>query len=162
VQATGAAYEGAVDVAAFTVAQMPSGSAAGAGRIDDSGTDDFAFDAVPVRKSPPAGGAVHVYRTGGTAIVVATDTLTSLSKSCTGGKTKVCTATVGATGAHRWSVDLTTGVEAALAGVSELTLQAADVAEPGAGADTYGATLAGADSRTAGPDVLLAGNVRVR
>lgn len=166
IRATGASYGGPVDVASFAVAQVPSGSAAGAGRVSGDAVDDFAFQVRPVRRAAPAGDAVHVYRSGPSAMVVKTDALTSLSRNCTGGKAKVCTATIEGSAADRWSVDLATGAVAVLAGTPDLRIDATDAAEPdGAGSDSYAVAISAPDSYSRGsaaaPIWLAAGNVRI-
>lgn len=164
---TSAKYSGPVDVGAFAVAQTPSGSGVGGGRVVDGGsTDDFAFQAKPVRKAPPAGDALHVRRAGGTAFVNHTTTLTSLTAGCSGGKTKVCATTVEGSSAARWQVDLATGAVTSPGGTSTLRLDATDAAEPdGSGVDRYAVTLGAPDSYSLGAPasqlLLSAGNVRV-
>jgi hypothetical protein len=162
-----ASYGGPVDVGAFAVAQVPSGSAAGGGRVADAGaTDDFAFQAKPVRRAAPTGDALHVRRSGGAALVTHTTSLTSLATGCSGGKAKVCTAVVEGASAARWSVDLADGAVTVLAGGSTLRVDATDAAEPdGAGADRYAAALGAPDSYVVGSPaaqvVLTRGNVRI-
>ncbi|HZI36706.1 MAG TPA: hypothetical protein VFF24_00255, partial [Acidimicrobiia bacterium] len=156
---TSAKYAGPVDVGAFAVAQTPAGSGAGGGR---TGSDDFAFQAKPVRKAPPAGDALHVRRAGGLAFVNHTSTLGVLTASCSGGKTKVCTTVVEGSSAARWQVDLATGTVTPLAAGSTLRAEATDATEPdGTGADRYGVTLGAPDSYALPSTLLSAGNIRV-
>jgi hypothetical protein len=164
----GAAYDGLAGIGAFTVAQLPAGSAAGGGRVTSGDvTDEFAFQVKPpVRKAPPTGDALHVYRVGSTAVVVRTTSLASMGKTCTSGKSKVCTVTVDGTAGARRVVDLVTGTDVAVGGSPSITLRARDVAEPaGAGADTYTATIGDPDNHAMGtagsPVPLSSGNVRI-
>ena len=168
VSAAGNRFAGPVDVAGFAVAQVPSGSASGGGRVVDGGaTDGFAFQAKPGgRKAPPVGDALHVRRAGGIAIIDHTTTLTSLVRACGGGKTKVCTATVEGSSATRWQVDLLDGTVTALAGAPAIRIDATDAVEPdGSGADRYAVGIGVPDAYFLGSpssqSVLSAGNVRV-
>jgi alpha-tubulin suppressor-like RCC1 family protein len=167
VKITSAKYTAMADVAAFAVAQAPSGSASGAGRVVGGGADDaFAFQARPVRKAAPSGDALHVRRAGGVAYVNHATTLSSLTTGCSGGKAKTCTAAVEAASTARWHVDLGTGAATPLAGSSSLRIDAVDVTEPdGTGVDRYAVALGAPDAyslgSTATPVVITAGNVRV-
>ena len=166
VSVTGASYEGPVDVGVFTVAQLPSGSAAGAGRI---ATDDFGFMARPgAKKAPPIGDAIHVYRDEFYAYVVKSSSLTSLSRSCTGGKDKVCTAVVEADEASTTKIELANGYITILAGTSQLRVDATDVAEPSGGSpppDTYAVNITGGTPYSLGTSALQllinTGNIRI-
>ena len=167
VSVTGASYKGPVDVGVFTIAQLPTGSAAGAGRI---GTDDFGFMARPgAKKAPPIGDAIHVFRDGSYAYVVQSSSLTSLSRSCTGGRDKVCTAAIGASGATTIAIELATGIDTPVAGPpSVLKVDATDVAEPSGGTappDTYAVHITGGTTYSLGTSALQvlinAGNIRV-
>ena len=167
VSVTGASYKGPVDVGVFTIAQTPTGSAAGAGRIN---TDDFGFMARPgARKAPPIGDAIHVFRQGAFAYVLKSTSLTSLSRSCSGGKDKVCAATIEASGATKIAIELATGiVTTPVEGPSQLKVDATDVAEPGGSTvppDTYAVNITGATTYSLGTSALQllinAGNIRI-
>ena len=167
VKITSAKYTAAADVAAFALAQAPSGSASGGGRVVGGSADDaFAFQARPVRKAAPNGDAVHVRRSGGVAYVSYAAALSSLATGCSGGKAKTCTATVEAASTARWQVDLVTGAVSPLVGSSSLRIDAVDVTEPdGTGADRYAVALGAPDAYSLGsaaaPVVITSGNVRV-
>ncbi len=159
VKAASASYAGLVDVGAFTVAQVPSGAAAGAGR---AGGDDFAFRAVPAKKGAPAGDAVHVRRSGGSALVEVAGSLTSMSRTCSTGKVRSCSATIVTAPAARWSVNLSDGTVSSVGGAPAVQVSATDNAEPsGAGADTYGVNIASPDAYSLAPAMLSAGNIRI-
>jgi alpha-tubulin suppressor-like RCC1 family protein len=154
---TSTRFGGPVDVGAFAVAQSPTGSAAGGGRI---GGDDFAFAARPVRRAAPTGDAIHVRRSGGAAVVDSISTLTSLAITCSGGKAKACSSVVEGSPAARWQVDLATGTVTALAGGASLRIEATDAIEPdGAGADRYGVGIS--PDGYAANALLIAGNIRI-
>jgi alpha-tubulin suppressor-like RCC1 family protein len=155
-----AKYAGPADVGSFVVAPTPGGNALGGGRV---GGDDFAFQAKPVRKAPPAGDALHVRRSGGTAYVTHTGSLTSLAMACSGGKAKSCSATVEGGSSWQYSVDLAAGTWTLLGtGGPTLRVDATDAAEPdGTGADRYGAAVGAPDSYTLPDAVLTAGNIRI-
>lgn len=140
VLASSSSYAGPGDVGVETVAPAGAGMAAGAGRVGTvGGGDDFGFAAQPAKKSAPTGNVVHVVQSGGTAVVVASTGLTSLSTSCN--SSKVCKAAITAS-AQATSVDLTTGATAVVgtASVTQYPL------EP----NRYAVTLTGAVSRTIG------------
>jgi alpha-tubulin suppressor-like RCC1 family protein len=165
VSISGPAYAGLADVTVFTVAQPATGDGAGAGQVS---TEDFGFLAKAVKKGGPAGDVVHVFVSGGTAYVVQSSSLTALSRSCTGGSTKVCTVTVQANAATTTTVDLTTGATTLLVGTSTVRVDAIDAGEPigpGVPADRYAVAISGATTHTVGtPGAQLpitAGNVRV-
>ncbi|HZN19292.1 MAG TPA: tandem-95 repeat protein [Micromonosporaceae bacterium] len=166
VSVSGPAYTGLVDVSAFTVAAPGTGDAAGSGQVGAG--DAFGFRAVDPRKGAPTGDVVHVFVSGGTAYVVQSATLTSLTRSCTGGNPKVCTVTVAASGATTSAVDLLTGLVSAVPGTSAVRVDATDAAEPSGGAlpaDKYAVAITGATSYalgTPGSQLLVnVGNVRV-
>ena len=152
-----ALYAGPADVGVFTVGNVTSGSAAGAGRV---GTDAFGFQAKPgAKKAPPTGDVIHVFRTGTTANVLRATTLTSLTITCTTGKTKVCSANVQSDTATTTTVDLIAGTVGAPSGVSTVMVDAKDVGEPGT-ADTYGVNVTGSTPYTLPATVISGGNVR--
>ncbi|MDQ3758271.1 MAG: hypothetical protein M3394_10530, partial [Actinomycetota bacterium] len=142
---------------------VPTGSAAGGGRVVDGGAvDDFAFQAKPLRKGATEGDAVHVRRAGGLAVVNASDTLTALARSCSGGKAKTCSAVIDGSSATRWQVDLADGTVTPLAGTSTLRVEATDAAEPdGTGADRYGIAIGAPDGYSLSSLLLSAGNIRI-
>jgi alpha-tubulin suppressor-like RCC1 family protein len=152
VTATSASYSGLADVGVETVAATGNGMASGAGRV---GADDFGFSAQPVRKGVPAGSIVHVVQSGGSALVVSTSTLSSLSTSCT--SSKVCKVTVTAATAGVRQVDLSTG-DSISVGTASPTV---DAVEP----DRYAVAITGAVSRTIGspasPVVIDFGSIDV-
>lgn len=162
VTVAGGPYVGPGDVGAFTIADLNRGNAAGAGRLDAAGSlDDFAFDAVrAVRKSPATGGIVHVYRLGGSAVVVRAATLESMAVSCTGGKEKTCTVSLTATADERLSVDLATGAVTSLGGTPTISIAATD---GGVGAaDGYRAEIGPPDGHVIGETTPLSrGEVRI-
>lgn len=73
--------------------------------------DDFAFVATPASRSTPASGsAVHLWRSGPSTVTVArSSTLSAFTVSCTGGKNKVCSPSLSATGAASFTVYLASG-----------------------------------------------------
>jgi alpha-tubulin suppressor-like RCC1 family protein len=155
---TSAQYAGNADVGVFTVANVTSGSPAGAGR---SGADAFGFQAKPgAKKAPPTGDAVQVFVIGSTADVVRTTTLASLTLSCTSGQTKVCSAAIQGTSATTTVVDLTTGAVGAPSGVSSVSVNAKDGGDPGTG-DTYGVSITGSTTYTLASTLITGGNIRV-
>jgi alpha-tubulin suppressor-like RCC1 family protein len=152
-----ALYAGPADVGVFTVGNITSGSAAGAGRV---GTDAFGFQAKPGgKKAAPTGDVVHIFRTGTTANVVRATTLSSLTITCTTGKTKVCSANVQSMSAITTAVDLFTGTVSAPSGVSTVKVDATDVGEPGT-ADTYAVSITGSTPYDLTSSVISGGNIR--
>ncbi|HVF76406.1 MAG TPA: Ig-like domain-containing protein [Acidimicrobiales bacterium] len=155
----GASYGGPVDVSAFTVTQAVTGDAVGGGQVGSS--DDFAFRARPVRRSTPAGEAVHVYRAVTDlgdgprlyAFVVRSTSLSGLANSCGGGKTKVCTTTVDAAGLSWTAIDVATGVAQPVTGAATMRITATDGTP-----DQYGVTIG---SYTVPSSPLSAGTVRI-
>lgn len=113
------------------------------------------------------GDAVHVFVSGGTAYVVQSSSLTSLSRSCTGGNPKVCTAIVQAGSATTTAIDLATGTASAVPGTSSIRIDATDAAEPGDAtpADRYAVAISGATGYALGtpesPLPIGYGNIRV-
>ena len=155
----GPSYTGLVDVSAFTVAAPESGDAAGSGQIGLG--DDFAFQAKAGRKgAPPVGDAVHVFVSGSTAYVVSAPSLASLTRSCTGGNPKVCSATVQAGGATVTAIDLNTGAATPVAGTATIRVDATDNTP-----DRYAVTITGAVTYSIGPPpshiALTRGVVRI-
>lgn len=181
VSVSGASYHGEVDVGVFTLAKSSSGSAAGAGRIetdpnDPLTRDDFGFAASPVKKAPPSGDSIHIFRNLadlGTglrpyAFVVHSTTLDSLSRSCSGGKNKVCGATVIASDAATTVIDLSDGATTLIPGTSQIRSDATDFAEPIGSSvppDTYAVLITGSTAYSLGtPSAQLTitmGNIRI-
>ncbi len=168
VSTTSNRYSGPVDVAVSTVAQAVTGSAAGAGRVGAS--DSFGFQAVPARRGAPTGDSIHVYRANGYAYVVRSSTITSLTVTCTSGKTKTCSATVQASGATTTPILLGDGTVASPTGNSSLRVDATDVAEPSGATvppDRYAVAVSAGSTTTyllgtpASQVLITAGNVRV-
>jgi hypothetical protein len=162
----GPAYTSPADVAVITVATPGTGDAAGAGQVGQD--DDFGFQAKASKKDGPTGDAVHVFVAGGSAYVVQSSSLTSLSRSCTGGSQKICSTTVQAANATTFIVDLSNGTVIAMPGTSSIRIDATDAAEPAGGStppDRYAVAITGATTHTLGsPTAQLLigyGNVRV-
>ncbi|MGH3646150.1 MAG: Ig-like domain-containing protein [Micromonosporaceae bacterium] len=160
VSVSGPSYAGPVDVTGFTVAAPATGDAAGSGQVGDA--DDFGFAVTAPKKGGPTGDAAHVFVSGNTAYVVRSASITSLTRSCTGGSQKVCTVTVIAGNASTVAVDLTTGAVSAVAGTSTIRIDATD---PGAPSDTYAVAVTGGTTYTLGApgaqQPLSYGDVRV-
>lgn len=164
--ADAAAYAGKADVTGFTLAAPATGDAAGSGQVGS--TDDFAFHVTAPRKGGPVGEAVHVFVDGGTAYVVRSTAITSLTRDCTGGSQKVCTVTVMAGSASTVAVDLETGAVSPVAGSSTIRIDATDAAEPtadGVPPDRYAVAITGGTAHTLGTPatqpLISYGNVRV-
>jgi hypothetical protein len=160
------AYAGKADVTGFTVASPATGDAAGSGQVGSA--DDFAFHATGPKKGVPAGEAVHVFVDGGTAYVVRSTAITSLTRDCSGGSQKVCTVTLVAGSASTVAVDLQTGVVSAVPGTSTIQIDATDAAEPigdGVPPDRYAVAISGDTAYTLGAPasqpLISYGNVRV-
>ncbi|HCU51295.1 MAG TPA: hypothetical protein DGG94_16115, partial [Micromonosporaceae bacterium] len=163
---SGPSYAGLADVSVFTIAVPVTGDAAGSGQVGT--TDDFGFQAKPIKKEGPAGDVVHVFVSGGSAYVVQSNSLLSLSRSCTGGSQKICATTLQATGALTYQVDLTSGTEVALPGTSSIRVDATDAAEPVNGSvppDKYAVSISGATTHTLGSPgsqlPISRGNIRI-
>jgi alpha-tubulin suppressor-like RCC1 family protein len=155
---TAAQYAGNADVGVFTVGNTATGNASGAGRVGD---DAFGFQARPgAKKAAPTGDVVHVFRTGGAANVVRATTLSSLTVSCTTGKTRVCSTNVQSTTASTTTVDLTTGAVGVPSGVSTIKVDGKDIGEPGT-SDTYAVNITGSTPYNLPATVISTGNVRV-
>jgi len=140
------------------IAAPETGDAAGSGQVGLG--DDFAFQAKANKKGAPTGDAVHVFVSGSTAYVVSAATLTSLTRTCTGGNPKICSATVQAGGASVTAIDLTTGVATAVPGTASIRVDATDDTT-----DRYAVSITGAVTYslgTPGSQVsLTAGEVRI-
>ncbi|MBK5305972.1 MAG: tandem-95 repeat protein [Frankiaceae bacterium] len=170
-------YVAGVDVAAFSVASVPTGSAAGGGSVAD-GTGqrtDFAFRANPAKKGV-TGDAVQVFRQQADlgygnrsyAFVVSTGSVSSLSRTCTAKAPKVCSATVQGDNGSTRAVDLATGTVLAVSGTATLRIDATDKAEPSGGAtppDLFAVSIVGPRSFSVGSPtdqrLLTGGNVRI-
>lgn len=145
----------AVGVGAFAVGDAGT-TVLGAGRVGSA--DHFAFAVRPAaRKAPASGTAIHVYDSGGAAIVVG-GAVGGLTTSCTKGKGATCQASISAAGTFRRSIDLETGFESILLGTASMDLTAVD-----ASPDLYRVVLGAPDGHTTGPTpvALTAGSVKV-
>lgn len=98
---------------------------------------------------------VHVVQSGGTAMVVTSTALSSLTTSCT--SAKICKATLGVTSASVRQVDLATGTTASI-GSATMTV---NTVEP----NKYAVSIAGAVIRSLGsaasPLVIDFGSIEV-
>lgn len=159
VEASAPSHVGAVDAGAFTVVDASS-TVVGAGRVQGPTVEDFGFAVRPAqRKQPATGDAVHVYRSGGDAVVLRATGIGSLGTSCTKGKPKTCTASIAAVATERWSVDLETGVVSVLLGTPGMAITGVDGSP-----DRYAIEVGPPDDHHVGvptPVQLLAGSIRV-
>jgi alpha-tubulin suppressor-like RCC1 family protein len=158
-------YTAGADVSVVTVASVGKGAAAGAGV---AAGEDFGFQLTPRRKGSPTGDAVHVVPGVVTATVLTSTSPASMSVTCSGGgSAKACAASASLGSASAVAVDLVTGTVSAVAGTSNLAVNATDRAEPSGGSvppDGYAVAVTGSVPHTLGSAssqvTISRGNIR--